>query len=120
MEISFRRIDKCWQNAERHDDTDVAFLLEENDWDDFGYQTTYHLHASKLLTKGKPEYLGGLRIMKKGQSTTDAYLLDQIYKNRVFTELPEDFVSLSMDVDLYMGINRYLETKEERLGVDVY
>lgn len=117
MEISFRRIDKCWQNAERHDDADVAFLLEENDWDDYGYHTTYHLHASKLLTKGKPEYLGGLRIMKKRQSTSDAYLLNQIYKNMAFTELPEDFVSLSMDVDLYMGINRYLETKEERLRV---
>lgn len=117
MDICFRLIDKCWQNAERYDDTDVAFLLEENDWDDYGYQTTYHLHASKLLTKGKPEYLGGLRIMKKGQNTTDVYLLDKIYKNKVFTELPEDFVSLSMDVDFYMGINRYLETKEERLGV---
>lgn len=117
MDIKFRRIDKCWQNADRHSDTDVAFLLEENDWDDFGYQTTYHLHASKQLTKGKPEYLGALRIMKKGQSTTDAYLLDHLYKNKAFTELPEDFVSLSMDVDLYMGINRYLETKEERLTV---
>lgn len=117
MDIKFRRIDKCWQNADMHSDTDVAFLLEENDWDDFGYQTTYHLHASKQLTKGKPEYLGALRIMKKGQSTTDAYLLDHLYKNKAFTELPEDFVSLSMDVDLYMGINRYLETKEERLTV---
>lgn len=117
MDIKFRRIDKCWQNADRYDDTDVAFLLEENDWDDFGYQTTYHLHASKLLTGGKPEYLGGLRIMKKGQSTSDAYLLDKIFKNKAFTELPADFVSLSMDVDLYMGINRYLETKDERLAV---
>lgn len=114
MDIKFRRIDKCWQNADTYDDTDVAFLLEENDWDDFGYQTTYHLHASKQLTKGKPEYLGGLRIMRKGQSNTDAYLLDQIFKNKAFAELPEDFVSLSMDVDLYMGINRYLKAQEDR------
>ena len=31
MEILFRRIDKCWQNAENHTETDVAFFLEEND-----------------------------------------------------------------------------------------
>lgn len=114
MDIRFRRIDKCWQNAENHLDTDVAFLLEENDWDDFGYQTTYHLHASKLLTGTKPEYLGSLRIMKKGQTTVDAYLLSRLYKNNAFDKLPDDFVSLSMDVDLYMGINRYLENKNDR------
>lgn len=117
MEILFRRIDKCWQNAENHTETDVAFFLEENDWDDFGFKTTYHLHASKQLTGGKPEYLGALRIMKKGQSTHEAYLLDKIYGNKAFMELPDDFVSLSMDVDLYMGINRFLETKEDRLAI---
>ena len=117
MDIKFRRIEKCWQNADRYNDTDVTFLLEENDWDDYGYQTTYNLHASKQLTKGSPEYLGTLRIMQKGQSTDDSYLLKQIFKNKAFGELPEDFVSVSMDVDLYMGINRYLDNKEDRLAV---
>lgn len=114
MEIKFRRIDKCWQKADGHLDTDVAFFLEENDWDDFGYQTTYHLHASKLLTGTKPEYLGSLRIMKKGQTTIDAYILCQLYGNNAFDKLPDDFVSLSMDVDLYMGINRYLDNRDDR------
>jgi predicted ATPase len=117
MEIKFRRIDKCWQNAESHTDDDVTFFLEENDWDDYGYKTSYHLHATKQLTGGKPEYLGALRIMRKGQGIQEVYLLDKLYKNKAFTELPPEFVSLSMDVDLYMGINRYLETKEDRLAV---
>ena len=117
MEIKFRRIDKCWQNAESHTDDDVTFFLEENDWDDYGYKTTYHLHATKQLTGSKPEYLGALRIMHKGQGIQEAYLLNKLYKNRAFTELPPEFVSLSMDVDLYMGVNRYLETKEDRLAV---
>lgn len=117
MEIKFRRIDKCWQNAGSRTDDDVAFFLEENDWDDFGYKTMYHLHASKLLTGGKPEYLGSLRIMRKGQTTRDIYLLDKLYKNREFLELPPEYVSVSMDVDLYMGVNRYLTTKEDRLAV---
>lgn len=47
MALTFRRIDKCWQNACHHTETDVDFFLEENDWDDFGFQTFYHFHASK-------------------------------------------------------------------------
>lgn len=115
MEISFRRIDKCWQNAEKHTETDVAFFLEESNWDDYGYTTTYHLHASALLTGGKPVYLGGLRIMRKGQTTKDAYLLDKLFGSESFKELPEDYISLSMDVELYMGVNRYLRSREDRL-----
>lgn len=117
MEIKYRIIDKCWQNAEGRTDKDVAFFLEENDWDDYGYKTTYHLHASKQLTKGKTEYLGSLRIMRKGQSELDIYLLAKKYGDNAFTELPEDFVSLSFDVDLYMGINKYLKSKRDRIDV---
>ena len=117
MEIKYRIIDKCWQNAEGRTDTDVAFLLEENDWDDYGYKTTYHLHATKQLTKGKTEYLGSLRIMRKGQSELDLYLLAKKFGDNAFTELPEDFVSLSFDVDLYMGINKYLKSKRDRVNL---
>lgn len=114
MALTFRRINKCWQDASNHRETDVDFLLEENDWDDYGYQTSYHLHASSKLTDGKPEYLGALRIMRKNQSTEESYLLDKIYKNQIFEELPADYVSLSMDVDLYMGLNRWLTNAEDR------
>lgn len=117
MEIKFRIIAKCWQNAERRTEKDVAFFLEENDWNDYGYQTTYYLHASAQLTRGKTECLGSLRIMRKGQSIDDNYLLREHYGNDFFMELPNDFVSLSMDVDLYVGINRYLKNKEDRLSV---
>ena len=110
----FKRIDKCWQNAEGHRETDVDFLLEENDWDDFGYATTYHLHASRKLTGNSPEYLGSLRIMRLGQTTNEVYLLDKLFKNNPFSELPHGFVSLSMDIDMYMGVNRWLQTTGER------
>lgn len=104
MALKFKRIDKCWQDASNHRDTDVDFFLEENNWDDYGYITMYHLHASAKLTGGSPVYLGALRIMKKGQSKADYYLLDKLFKDRIFSCLPEGFISLSMDIDLYMGL----------------
>lgn len=117
MALKFRRIDKCWQNACHHTETDVDFFLEENDWDDYGYQTSYHLHATKKRTGGEPVYLGALRIMRLDQTDQDVYLLSTLYGNRIFSQLPEDFVSLSMDIDLYMGLNRYLTTPEERTEI---
>lgn len=117
MEIKYKIIDKCWQNAEEHTETDVAFFLEENDWDDYGYKTLYHLHASAQLTGGKTEYLGSLRIMRKGQRINEIYLLDKLYGDRVFDKLPKEYVSLSFDIELYMGISRYLKNKKDRLAV---
>lgn len=114
MALKFKRIDKCWQDASNHRETDVDFFLEENNWDDYGYITMYHLHVSAKLTGGSPIYLGALRIMKKGQSKADYYLLDKLFKDRVFSCLPEGFISLSMDIDLYMGLNRWLTNVEDR------
>ena len=114
MALKFKRIDKCWQNASNHPDTDVDFLLEENNWDDFGFSTTYFLHASSKLTGKEPECLGALRIMRKNQTTDDKYLLDTIFGSNIFSCLPEDFISLSMDVDLYMGLNRWLSNEVDR------
>lgn len=117
MALTFRRIDKCWQNASRYMAKDVDFFLEDNDWNDFGYQTLYHLHASSKLTGSKPEYLGALRIMRKNQTTQESYLLYKLYKDQVFEELPADYVSLSMDVDLYIGLNRWLTKTEDRQAI---
>lgn len=38
----FQIIDKCFQDASHIDvDSDVDFLLEESDWNDYGYMTLY-------------------------------------------------------------------------------
>ena len=35
--LAFRLISKCWQNASYYKKTDVDFLVEENDWNDYNY-----------------------------------------------------------------------------------
>lgn len=115
MALKFRRIDKCWQDASNHKETDVDFLLEENNWNDYGYTTMYHLHATAKLTGGSTVYLGALRIMRKDQKYNEMYLLDELFHDHAFTCLPEEFISLSMDIDLYMGLNRWLTNVEDRI-----
>ena len=61
--ISFKVIEKCWQDAKDYKGTECDFYLEESNWDDYGYQTTYCLHATKKLTGLKDNiYLGIVHI----------------------------------------------------------
>lgn len=112
--FTFKCIHKCWQNAKNYRDQNVDFYLEESDWDDYNYRTYYHLHAGYGLTGGESVYLGGIRIMSLFQEEREMHLLMQIFGEKLFVELPDNYVSLSMDVGLYMGLNRYLATSEER------
>ena len=113
--ISFKVIEKCWQDAKDYKGTECDFYLEESNWDDYGYQTTYCLHATKKLTGLKDNiYLGIVKIMRKGQTMGEAYLLSSLFGRTVFNELPEDFVSLSFSLEIFNAVNRYLPSIEGR------
>lgn len=107
MALTFRIIASCYQKPNRNTKEQADFLLEQNNWDDYGYRTTYCLHASSKMTGKEPEYLGFLRIMKKGQNTGEKYLLSDIFKSNPFNNLPDEFISLSFDLDLFIGLQKY-------------
>lgn len=111
--LKFKLIDKCWQKATEVSSDDVDFFLEKNEWDDYGYHTMYHLHATNKLTSEGNVYLGYIRIMKHGQEEKEIYLLNKKQgKQIVFSELPEDFVSLTTSIDVFKGLNKYLSQAE--------
>ena len=111
--LKFKLIDKCWQEATGVSSDDADFFLEKNEWDDYGYHTMYHLHATNKLTSEGNVYLGYMRIMKHGQEEKEIYLLNKKQgKQIVFSELPEDFVSLTTSIDVFKGLNKYLSQAE--------
>lgn len=112
--LAFKVISKCFQDASRYNDKEVDFYLEENDWDDYGFSTTYFLHASKKITTDSNELLGQINIMKKGQTTRDSYLLSKKYKNNIFTQLSEEFITISFTIELYQRLHHVLN-REQRL-----
>lgn len=117
--LKFKLIDKCWQNAVNLSDDGADFFLEKNEWDDFGYHTMYHLHATDKLTSEGNVYLGYIRIMKHGQEKHDIYLLNKKQgKQIIFSELPEDFVSLTTSIDVFKGLNKYLSQKDRLLFIE--
>ena len=74
MGLRFKMIPVCYQDAKYQDGGDTEFLLEYDDWNDYGYRTTFHLHASKLLTGGRTRYLGSIHIMHYGQTSSEGSL----------------------------------------------
>lgn len=89
------------------------FFLEEDKWDDYGYHTLYHVHAGRKLTGGNPEYLGGINIMKHGQKENEYYLARKNCGIEI-SQLPNDFCSMSMSVELYRGLEKYLPKADDR------
>lgn len=117
MPLLFKLIPICYQNAENHDSDEVEFLLEYDNWNDYGYHTTYHLHASRRLSGGKAVYLGSIHIMHYGQTETEGSLGIFGFKvGTVFEQLPEEVVSISFSQDLYRGVKKYLPTQEQRIS----
>lgn len=114
--LTFRLIEKCWQDASYYKNNDVDFLLEENDWNDYSYYTAYHLHITrKRVPKSEGAvYLGSIHIMKKGQRKNESELIKDALKPKVtFSVLPDGFYSITFSIDLYKGLAHYL-AKDER------
>ena len=116
-QLHFRVIPVCYQDATRYDQGDVDFYVETDYWNDYGFCTTYHLHASTRLTGSKTSYLGSMNIMKVGQTTNDANLLGKIFSltEGVFTKLPEDYFMVSFSIELFKGVSLLLKSKEDRM-----
>lgn len=115
MSFVFRLISKCFQDASDVEYGNAHFLIEENDWNDYGFYVTYHLHATPLITSNKTEYLGYIKIMRKGQSAAECYLLEEVlggYKE--FNGLPDNFVSLTQSTEVFDGLNALLTGEEKR------
>jgi len=58
-------------------DSEPAFYLERDNWDDNYYKTRYHLHlSSKLTDDGQPVWIGEVKILRKGQRGEEDFQLE--------------------------------------------
>lgn len=85
--------------------TNVANLvcLSEDNWDDFGYKTTFFMIVFDNL--GQKHDIGSIKIGFEGQSSgyTSQILIKEM-NSKSFDSLPNNFFSLGQDVDFYVNI----------------
>ena len=119
MSLTFKLIEKCYQDASRVEADDADFLIEEDGWNDHYYHVMYHLHATRRLTGKGNEYLGYIKIMKVGQEEYESNLLrHELGKEVNFQALPDGFVSLTTSVDVYQSLFRLLSPKQRQEFVE--
>lgn len=115
--LTFKIIQKCYQDASSLPGDDADFYIELDAWDDYTYHVFYHLHATKRLTGAGNEYLGYIKFMHPGQTNAEIYALEKRMGEKPFTEVPEDFVGLTFSMDVYRGLNRYVQDTVARAGI---
>lgn len=121
--LRFKIIDVCYQDATSVPAGDVYFFLEQDDWDDFSFHTTYHLHATANLTRKKNVYLGPIKILKIGQKEGEnrvlANELKKSHRGMVIEALPSSYYPISFSLELYRGLQHYLNDAKRKLFVRV-
>ncbi|MEA9393508.1 AAA family ATPase [Acerihabitans sp. TG2] len=86
------------KNAPLETDDDAIFYLKQDNWNDFSFYTLYHLYLSGKYSKDKSiYYIGPVKILKKGQTTSDGHLL----KLGGMEYLSDDYCSVGQTLDYY-------------------
>ena len=115
--LTFKIIPKCYQNASKYNGQDADFYIELDAWNDQGYHVMYHLHATRRLTGTENVYLGYIKFMHLGQQGFEMSALHLRMGDEPFTEVAEDIVGITFSIDVYKGLNRYVEDPEERKNI---
>lgn len=94
------------------DKGEADFYLEKDNWNDFSFETLYHLYLSgKHSDDGDPISIGSVKILKKGQTAQD---YQQIELGSLEC-LDESFCSLGQSLDYYERIANIDKNLRERI-----
>ncbi|MDM7983256.1 MAG: AAA family ATPase [Maricaulis sp.] len=77
---------------------DTPFALHQDNWNDYGFRTQYHLYAND--GSNAPEQIGTVKILRRGQTKTDPILI-----TKAFEALGDEFVSVGESLDYYQRLN---------------
>ena len=78
----------------------TRFALQRDAWNDYGFQTLYHLYFRFGTEATDVTYVGPVKILKRGQTADDPQLIRE-----PFTRLGKDWVSVGTSLDYYQRLN---------------
>lgn len=91
-------------------DFQTRFALQQDHWNDFSFQTLYHLYFKNDLNSRSPTLLGSVKILKRGQTAADPILLKD-----PFDTLGPDFCSVGTSLDYYQRLNRLEQSDRDQI-----
>jgi len=78
----------------------TAFALQQDNWNDYSFQTLYHLYYRQADASSSPTMIGAVKILRRGQTKADG-----IQINAPFEQLATDFCSVGISLDYYQRLN---------------
>ncbi|MBZ9717513.1 AAA family ATPase [Mesorhizobium sp. AD1-1] len=87
----------------------LGFILRQDNWNDFSYQTLYQLYHG--IGSGDPTLIGDVKILRRGQAPSDTLQL----KVGPIGDLDENFCSIGQSLDYY----ERLATLDEPIRISV-
>jgi len=79
---------------------DSRFALQQDNWNDYSFRTLYHLHFRHGDDPGDVTYVGGVKILRRGQKADGAGLID-----KPFNKLSNKWISVGTSLDYYQRMN---------------
>ena len=105
LELTFKIVSQFDINASHLYGLDADFYVEEKDLMESGYYVLYYIYATQRVTKDNIKLLGEIKIMKIGQKECERHIFDSITPNSYFSELPDNYVSISLDFYLFKWLS---------------
>lgn len=88
-----------------------AFVLEQDNWDDYGFRTQYHLSYVTLEESGQRvvDHIGPVKILRIGQVDNG-----KSHVNENFDKLDDDFCSVGESLDYYQRLGQLSRLKRKQ------
>lgn len=89
---------------------DTRFALKQDNWNDYSFQTLYHLYHRPTESNSSPTMIGRVKILRRGQTTSDG-----IQINHPFEYLEENFCSVGASLDYYQRLNEISQNERDEI-----
>ena len=87
-----------------------TFALQQDNWNDYSFQTLYHLYYRQVDDSSSPTMVGSVKIMRRGQTRSDGIQLSE-----PFELLEANYCSVGNSLDYYQRLNEL--PAEERAAI---
>lgn len=78
----------------------TTFALQQDNWNDYSFQTLYHLYRNETEQGQGPTLIGSVKILRRGQTASDGIQIKE-----PFQHLNESFCSVGFSLDYYQRLN---------------
>lgn len=89
---------------------DTTFALKQDDWNDYHFQTLYHLYHRQTANSSSSTMIGPVKILRRGQTKSDG-----IQINDPFESLDENFCSVGASLDYYQRLNEISRNERDEI-----